>query len=159
MITSAAQAGDLESLRIWARQVEGVCVTTAKPLCVAARGGYLEVLRCLVQELGADVNQTHHGTAALMIAAASDFSDMVRLLVTDVGADINHGDRRGVKPLHMSASKGNLAVVRCLIQLGASIRAVDALRSTALHVSARYGEHETMLYLLGHTNANLDDVN
>jgi hypothetical protein len=59
MLTEAARAGNLERLASWARQ--GVRVTTARPLYFATRRGHLEVLRCLVQELGADVNQAQYG--------------------------------------------------------------------------------------------------
>jgi ankyrin repeat protein len=41
------------------------------PLHMAAQNRYLEVLRCLVKELGADVNQTNNeGRTALFIACA-----------------------------------------------------------------------------------------
>ena len=56
MLTEAARAGDLESLMVWARQ--GVRVRSGQPLlCDDARGRSIAVLRCLVHELGADVNQ------------------------------------------------------------------------------------------------------
>jgi hypothetical protein len=68
MLTEAARAGDLESLTMWARQ--GVRVTSAEPLCVAVEAGFLEVLRCLVRELGADVNQQGQmGLTPLIVAA------------------------------------------------------------------------------------------
>jgi hypothetical protein len=97
MLTEAARAGDTESLTIWAQQ--GVRVTTGKPLYVAARGGHLEAMRCLVQQLIADVRQTYDGDTPLITAVENGFSDLVRLLVTDLGADINQAMSNEWTPL------------------------------------------------------------
>jgi hypothetical protein len=71
MLTEAARAGDLDSLTIWARQ--GVRVSIGIPLFVAAHGGFLEVVRCLVQQMGANVNQSApNGATPLILAARSD---------------------------------------------------------------------------------------
>jgi hypothetical protein len=69
MLTESARrrADDLTSLIIWARQ--GVRVTTVKPLCVAAEEGHLEVVRCLVEKMGADVSHSHYGDTPLIVAA------------------------------------------------------------------------------------------
>jgi hypothetical protein len=44
----------LTNLRKFGRK--GVRVATARPLLIAAQNGNLDVLRCLVNELGAEVN-------------------------------------------------------------------------------------------------------
>jgi hypothetical protein len=67
MLIDAARAGDLENLTIWARQ--GVRVVTILPLLIATGKGNLEVLRWLVQELGADVDQEYRETTPLIDAA------------------------------------------------------------------------------------------
>jgi tripartite-type tricarboxylate transporter receptor subunit TctC len=67
MLVEAAQVGDLESLMIWARQ--GVRVACAEPLVAAARGGHHEAMRCLVRELGADINQANWSGSTPLIAA------------------------------------------------------------------------------------------
>jgi ankyrin repeat protein len=90
-------------------------------------------MRCLVQELGADVNQTHDGITALFIAAEDGFSDLVRLLVTELGANINQGIQDVGTPLTLAAYEGQLAVVRCLIELDAEVEAVVALRRCSIH--------------------------
>jgi predicted AAA+ superfamily ATPase len=58
MLTEAAEDGDLESLTMWARQ--GVRVTTGHLLYAAAQGSFLEVVQCLVQQLGANVSNLHY---------------------------------------------------------------------------------------------------
>jgi hypothetical protein len=146
----------MESLTIWAQQ--GVRVTTGKPLYVAARGGHLETMRCLVQQLGAEVSQTYDGDTPLITAVENGFTDLVRLLVMDLGADINQAMSNEWTPL-MLASRGNLAMVRCLVELGAEVGAVDSDGDTALLMSAREGRYTTMQYLLEDAGANFEDVN
>jgi hypothetical protein len=69
MVIEASKAGDMEQLRLWARQ--GVRVTTGGALCAAADDGFLEVTKCLMLELGADVNQTlYHGWTPLLVGAS-----------------------------------------------------------------------------------------
>jgi ankyrin repeat protein len=115
-----------------------VRVTSAGPLAFAAHGRHLEVLQCLVRELGADVNQTYNGETASLNAAAHGFSDLVWLLVTDLSADVDQG-MNGVTPLHIAASKGQLVVVRYLVELGAEIGAINTIGDTALLTSALFG--------------------
>jgi hypothetical protein len=155
MLTEAARAGNLESLTVWARQ--SVRVTSGEPLFIAAQDGQLEVLRLLVQKLGADVNETHHGIMPLIIAAEKDNLAVVRCLV-ELGADVNqvmYGDT----PLIIAAGWGHLHVLRCLIQAGARIGAVDSAGNTALLDSACFGRYATMQYLLEEAGASMDDVN
>jgi hypothetical protein len=158
MLTEAARAGDFERLTSWARQ--GVRVTTVEPLCVAAEEGHLEVVRCLVQQMGADVSHSHYGDTPLIVAAENGYTDLVRLLVTDLGADVNQAIAYGWTPL-MLASRGNLCdgVVRCLVELGAEVGAVDPDGNTALLESARNARYTTMQYLVEEGGANMDDVN
>jgi ankyrin repeat protein len=63
---------------------------TGLPLCVAASCGFIEVAKCLLQELGANVNQ-------------ADYQAIY-----------------GRTPLSQAANKGNLDMVRYLIENGAS---------------------------------------
>jgi hypothetical protein len=159
MLISAARAGDLESLMMWARQ--GVRVASAEPLVAAAHGGHLEAMRCLVRELGADVNQaTRSGSTPLVFAARRNDLALVHFLVEELGADANQAVwNDGRTPLNVAASRGNLAVVRSLVHLGAEVGAVDFDGDTALLMSALFGEYATMKYLLEDAGANMDDVN
>jgi ankyrin repeat protein len=140
---------------IWAQQ--GVRVTSAKPLVLAARGHHLEVLQCLVHELGAEVNQTNNEETALMIAAAHGFAELVWSLVRDLGADIDQG-MNGVTPLHIAASRGQL-VVRYLVELGVEVGGINTNGDTALLTSALFGHYSTLQYLLEEAGANMCDIN
>jgi hypothetical protein len=110
MLTEATGAGDVDSLTIWARQ--GVRVTSAEPLFVAARGSYsavfrqLEVVRLLVQQMGANVSESvPPGPIPLMLATKSNNLALVQCLVVELGADVNQaGQWNGPTPLIMAAS-------------------------------------------------------
>jgi hypothetical protein len=157
MLTEAVKAGDLERLESWARQ--GVRVTTEGPLYVASQVGCLDVLRFLVREMGANVNQKdQYGETPLMVAVQWEILHMVQRLVK-VGADANQAmPNNGRTPLHIAAGRGNLAIVHCLVEVGAEIGALDKDGNTALLESARGGHYLTMQYLLEDAGANMEDV-
>jgi hypothetical protein len=118
-------------------------------------------MRCLVQKLGANVNQaTWSGLTSLMFAARSNDLAVVQCFVVEFGADVNLAlQRDGRTPLIMAASAGHLAVVRCLVECGAEVGAVDTDGNTALLKSARFGQCGTTQYLLEGAGANIDDAN
>jgi hypothetical protein len=159
MLTEAIRAGDLRKLTIWAGQ--GVRVTTARPLCVAARSGILELVRLLVLELGANVNQRdQQGLTPLMLATKRNNLTLVQCLVVELGADVNLAMANGGwTPLTIAARRGNLAVVRCLIEFGAEVGAMDTDGTTSLLESARDGQYGTVQYLLEIAVANIDYAN
>jgi hypothetical protein len=61
---------DIAQLRRWARQ--GVRVTSALPLLYAVVLGKLGIVLCLVQELGAEVNQADEGGYTPLYVAAQE---------------------------------------------------------------------------------------
>jgi ankyrin repeat protein len=64
-----------------------------RPLFKAASHGKLDLMRILVNELGADVNQAKedNGATALILAAQNGVVDIVRCLGKELGADMNKG--------------------------------------------------------------------
>jgi ankyrin repeat protein len=141
MLTEAARVRDLKSLTLWARQ--NVRVTTAEPLVVAVQGRHLDAMRCLVQELGADVNGgMPTKDTPLAIAAVHDYLAGVQCLV-ELGADVNQASV-GKMPLSIAASMGNIGIVRSLVQLGARLEAVDRDGDTALLVGVCNGHYPTV---------------
>jgi ankyrin repeat protein len=158
MFTAAARAGDLESLTVWAEQ--GVQVTTARPLIVAVGGRHLEVVRLLVWERGADVNQTSHGLTSLLLATKRNNLPMVQCLVVALGAGVNQAmPNDGRTALDIAARNGYSAVARCLVDFGAEYGALDTDGDTALLESARDGRYGMMQYLLEEVGAKMEDAN
>lgn len=131
-IMNACRAGDLVKLRRWGRQ--GVRVTDVKSLSIAIELGHLDVLRCLVSDLGADLNQIHaSGLTPLHFAAGVNSLKVIRCLVTEYGADVNQTILGGYLPLHVAALKGCLDCVRCLVtEFGADVKRANLNGATPL---------------------------
>jgi hypothetical protein len=128
MVTEAALAGDLEQLQDFARQ--GVRVVSAEPLCTAVINSSVEMVVCLVQELGTDVNQSIPSDRATRTA-------------------LFHADAHG-KP----------EMVECLVGLGADVGiATINSGNTALHESSLQDGHSMLQCLLEHTDANMEEAN
>jgi hypothetical protein len=138
-VTEACVAGDLKKLLRYARQ--GVRVVTGEPLCSSVQGGLIEVVCCVVKELGADVNQTDkRGYTPLGIAAYHGNVEMVRCLVTDLGADVNHADNReSHTPLMTAALRAHTNVLKVLAELGADSNLVEDGGLTASSLAAQDG--------------------
>jgi hypothetical protein len=76
-IAAAIKRGDLGQLRRWARH--GLRASSGQPLSRAAWLGKLDVVKCLVKELGANVNEAIvDGGTPLLIAANNGNVAMVR---------------------------------------------------------------------------------
>jgi serine/threonine-protein phosphatase 6 regulatory ankyrin repeat subunit A len=141
-------AGDIALLRRWARQ--GVRCVSVEPLLRAAVRGKLEVVRILVNELHADVNQVDElGCTAVFVAAYGGHEAMVRFLVKELGADVNKASPHGGTPLLAAAHEGHEAVVRCLVkELGADVNRTSNEGSTPLMAAAETKKEKIVLFLL-----------
>jgi ankyrin repeat protein len=136
--------GDLVQLRRWAQQgLRCVCV---EPLIQATLAGKLEVVRYLVIELGADVNQAgEDGCTALYIAARKGHESLVRFIIKELGVDVNQADERGWTALHAAAQCGHESLVRSMVkELGADVNQTDMMGVTPLFIAAHDG-HESVV--------------
>jgi hypothetical protein len=148
MIVNACKAGNISLLRWWGQQ--GVQVRTAKPLVQSVESGVsFDVLKCLVKDLGADVNQRdERGGTALMVAVLWGRVDSLRYIVEELRADVNLPDYLGHTPLRIAASKCNLDAVRCLLKLGADINQQCDQGITALMIAAHQKDEITVKWLV-----------
>ena len=90
----------------------------------------MAVIRCLVNELGADVNQaTQDGSTAVHITSTKGNLAVVRCLVKDFGADVNQAKLDGATPLIIAARYAQENVVAVLIKYSAKTQ------TSALHCS------------------------
>ena len=86
---------------------------------------------------------------ALLSAARKGHSDVVQMLIA-AGADMEAKDRdRGRSPLHWASSEGKLSTVKLLVEAGASMRATVMDGDMCLILAARHGHAETVRYLVG----------
>lgn len=158
-IIQACRDRNITKLRRWARL--GVRVASAEPLCHAASHGYVDVIRCLVQDLGADVNEEQpNGMLPLLAAAKREELDVMRCL-KELGADVNQmGEGEfAFTPLYAAAYIGSLPGVQCLVdELGADLNRGRHNGSTPLHVAARHG-HVSVVRFLGRLGADANQAN
>jgi ankyrin repeat protein len=124
------------------------------PLIESVIGGNsLDILRCLVRDLGADVNGAMldaNGATALIIAAQLDNLVVIRFLVKKLGANVNQlqATVAGAMPLYIAAENGNLTVARCLVEeLGAEVKKIMHDGHTALYIASAKGHLRLVQYL------------
>jgi ankyrin repeat protein len=147
-ILAAIEAGDLNRLRRWHRQGVRYSVHI---VCMAARSGSIALIRCLVEELGADVNGANddNGVTPLMVACLSEKLHLVRYLVRTLGADVDKADAAGESPLFSAAQEGLLNMVWCLLkEFGADVNQASCQNVTPLMIAAKKG-HVAVVQCLG----------
>jgi hypothetical protein len=149
-LLQACNRGDIWQLRRWARR--GLRVTCANPSREAVLHGKYEAARCLVRELGADVNQADEkgflplGTAACL---GSSNVRMVKFLAIELGADVNQTDAGGHTPFLLATIAGHLPLMRCLVkELGANVNTASIEGLSPLYMAAHDDKLDLTQFLL-----------
>lgn len=169
-LREAVMLNDFELARI--RINEGADVDAGRgryhgPLVmIAAKLGYVDMVRLLLDR-GADIELTDDlGATALMGAARTSNLEIVRLLL-DRGADVNHDDWSDQTPLSEAAVAGHRAIVDLLLARRATRSLLDAvalddpvLVATLLGRGADpnhlyYGNGRLVSYAVRHGNAEI----
>jgi ankyrin repeat protein len=114
--------------------------------------------RCLVKELGADVNKASHtGATPLYIAAGLGHLEVSCCLVKELGADVNLGDAKGDTPLCAAAHRGHLEVSCCLVkELGADANIANEYGSTPLLSAIQEGHMHVTRSLIEDLGADIN---
>ncbi|KAH1287773.1 hypothetical protein KXX11_001976, partial [Aspergillus fumigatus] len=108
------------------------------PLYVAAKNGYDEIVRTLLQE-GVKVDATsNRRRTAISIAASNGHQSVVDELLC-AGADYDLADDERKTPLSWAAEHGFVAVVEQLVAAGANINHIDIHGQTPLYLAAWRG--------------------
>jgi hypothetical protein len=143
-ILTAVETRDLARLHRWGRL--GVRCDFDGPLCVAAALGNVAEVRCLIKELGADVNRPdENGVSPVFYAAMKGQLTALLCLIQDFGADANRLNKRGITPMIAAASEGYQDIVRVLVRdFGADLNHAAQDGSTAL-MWASYGKHASLV--------------
>ena len=104
-----------------------------------------------------DVNHVNdEGKTALHLAVEHRHADVVQVLI-DAGADIEATDRAGCSPLLLASSPlGSAKIVKQLVEAGAGVHAVDPKGNTCLLLAALRGHTDTVRYLAGLPEVNLN---
>lgn len=129
--------------------VDEVDCATWRIVCDCCRGGCLDGLKRMVEEVPALIHFSHHDRkkfygigrsptlchAAVSIYSVKDTSVLEYLI--SCGVNLNARDHRGRTPLHDAiAHHCRLEFSKCLVENGAEINAVDNFGSTPLHFAA-----------------------
>ena len=134
-------------VRAGADAVGGTCLTKA------ASCGHTETVRYLVGLPEVDANHRDDDLkTALHCAVENAHTDVVQVLI-DAGADTNtptivdYG--LNLSPLQAACIMETLDIVKMLVRAGAGVRATDTNGCTCLHFAAKLGRTETVRYLVG----------
>ena len=145
---SACASGELDVVKMLVEAGAGVRATNDRGepcLFLAARCGHTETVRYLVGLPEVDVNRRYAGNyTALQCALENEETDVVQVLI-DAGADIVTNNNA----LHYACEEGSLDIVKMLVRAGAGVRATNDEGWTCLITAARYGHTETVRYLVG----------
>ena len=147
---NACSSGALDNVKMLVRAGAGVNVTenkTATCLTLAAIFGHTETVRYLVGLPHVHMNHRDSGNdTALHRAGHKACTDVVRVLI-DAGADIEIKNDSGRTPLHCAVEV--LDIVKMLVEAGAGVRATGNYGDTCLTLAAYFGHTETVRYLVG----------
>ena len=122
----------------------------------AAGEGHMETVRYLVGLGQVDVDQADgdHSTA-LHVAVEQNHADVVQVLI-DAGADIEKKDGMGRSPLLFACQDVDLDIVKILVRAGAELHVTDYDGFTCLITAAEKGRTETVRYLVGLGQVDVD---
>ena len=113
----------------------------------ASSGGYVEVLKILL-DCGGDVNKVSNtGQTPLYAAAGRGHVAAIKLLLGR-GADVDKADNDGWTPVYVASTMGEAEAVHVLLKAGADANVADSDGNTALHIAAGQGaqhQHATSL--------------
>ena len=122
--------------------IKGIC--NRSPLHVACEKGNLSLVRTLIRDYHADLNdKDSSGETPFTLA-------LELVLISEFGCDpTNIKDRYGVSPLHVACKKGNLSLVRTLIcDYHADLNDKDEFGKTPFTLALEYERDEVMLVLI-----------
>ena len=121
------------------------------PLHVACKKGNLSLVRTLIHDYHADLNDKDSFVETPFILALKNERDEVMLvLISEFGCDpTNIKDGYGVSPLHVACKKGNLSLVRTLIHdYHADLSNRDIFGNTPFTLAIENERNEVMLVLI-----------
>jgi ankyrin repeat protein len=108
------------------------------PFITACQLGHLDMVRCLANELNADVHQARDdGATPLFMAAQGGHFAVVRFLVEVLGADVSRmaGEQT---PLMAASCSKNKKIIKFLIKHGADAQVSHQEFGTAADVSKEF---------------------
>ena len=131
------------------------------PLHVACKKGNLSLVRTLIRDYHADLNENDYNGKIPFTLALDNRSDEVMLvLISEFGfGPTNIMDRYGTSPLHVACKKGNLSLVRTLIRdYHADLNDKDYFGGTPFTWALNYRRDEVLLVLISEFGCDLTNI-
>lgn len=125
------------------------------PLLAAVRGGHLEIISLLFDEIGS-THELNRDQTTLLHHASLNKDPCVAKLLLERGADIEAKDRLGMRPIYYASFYGLVKTVNLLVESGADIRAKDYIGRTPLSYTAERGHNSVVQLLLSKSRDNPD---
>jgi serine/threonine-protein phosphatase 6 regulatory ankyrin repeat subunit B len=128
------------------------------PLMVAARRGWLEAVKALLDERGIDTNVSNHdGDSALILAACAGHVEIVEVLLNN-GAKLDKRNKLGMTALMEAASGGKHLIVYYLLNKGSDPDLVADNGTTALLEACHQGSIEAVKILCEHKDKDDENI-
>jgi hypothetical protein len=102
-----------------------------KAFLIACEGGYVDLVKIMVNKGVLAMYMETIGTHALLLAAGEGHNSIVRVLL-EGGIDPNSAKARGLTPLKAAACEGHQQTVKILLDYGAAIDCVTAIMAQLL---------------------------
>jgi ankyrin repeat protein len=123
---------------------------------VAAGRGFLNIVDLLFRNHANLIHTDHDGLVPMCIAALQGHVHIVRYLCQNGVECVHVYDNHGRTPIYAASQRGNLAVVQELYHNGADITIPDDIGRTPVCVAAFYNQIETLRYLCGLPECNVN---
>jgi ankyrin repeat protein len=119
----------------------------------------LDVVRCLISELGAEVHDLDNGCPPLYIAAQKGHTDVVRCLVKEFGADMYQANQGVHLSFSIAAQNGHTAILRCMvIELAYDVNTASHTGATPCFMAAKDGNLALLRCLVRECGADINQA-
>ena len=121
------------------------------PLHVACKKGNLSLIRTLICDYHADINdEDYYGDTPFTLALENQRDEVMLVLISEFGCNpTNIKGEYGVSSLHVACKKGNLSLIRTLIRdYHADLNDKDSSGKTPFTLALEYERDEVMLVLI-----------
>ncbi|KAF3314537.1 hypothetical protein TWF173_004620 [Orbilia oligospora] len=124
-------------------------------LLFAAKEGYEDIVRVLIDSGANPEAKNSSGEAAISLAVGNGHESIVQMLI-GIGVNLEVKDHRGQTPLFIAARNGSDSIFRRLMESKSDINAVNPEGQTALMAAVERG-YETIAELLIKSGASVED--
>lgn len=120
------------------------------PLRIAYENNKVNIVKYLVKECNADINEVGSDGNTLLFLACLDNNFKFIECFTELGADVNKETAHGQTPLITACRYNNIKIVKHLVEHGADVRKKNKHKESPLSVAIEKGHEDIKRYLKNH---------